>query len=236
MATPKKPIRRFTPPEPADAPALTPLTHTAEPPIPVLAIPPKEEWLVNGKRIPDHLAHLINFDMTDQGIAHSKATRKTPEPVVEMLSDAWDKTLARKGDAEPWDSFDPLTEAVDRVREPGFTYRALSTRVCDKRSTRGWEKVLDKDGRDVKVGNLFIAKMPIERAEKRNAHYRAISEDAVREAAEQYAVGQEKIVRDAGVGGLAPLRVGDTVSDRENPSLSTSIGIDTRRGTTGQAA
>jgi len=93
--------------------------------------------------------------------------------------------------------------------------------------------VLDKNGKQAKVGNLFLGRMPVERKEKRNAHYRQLSEDALRDAEEQYAMDQEKLVKDAGVGGLAPLRVGEHVRDRENPDLATSIGIKTTRGELG---
>lgn len=221
MATPKK-TRRFTPPPAPPSDVLPSQDVAAE--SQVLG------WTVNGQPIPEHVAHLITYEMTDQGIAESRATRTTPEPMVQVLSDAWDKTVARKGDAEPWDSFDPLTEAVDKVREPGFSYRALSPRMCEKRGTRGWEPVLDKDNRQVKVGNLFLARMPLERAERRDAHYRGLSDEALRDAAAQYAIDQEKIVRDANVSGLAPLRVGDTVINREDPNHAASIGVETHRG------
>jgi hypothetical protein len=208
----KKPSRRFTPPQPQDSPAVTDATVATEP-----------QLTVNGKAIPEEFAHLINYAMTDQGQAEARALdaeRGMKPSGVKVTGDAWDKSLDRRANAEPWDSFDAMREAVERVQEPGFSYRFLSPRVCDKRGTRAWEKVLDQNGREVKVGNLFLGRMPVERKEQRNKHYRDIGEEALRDAAQHYEETQAKLVRDANVGGLAPLRVGDRVQDYETPDLN----------------
>ncbi len=221
MATKKPPVRKFTPPAPAEA------AGGAEEP---------RVLHVNGKPVPEEFSHLIAYSMTDEGQAEARlrdeATGNVPSG-ARVTGDAWDKGLDRRANAEPWDSFDPLNDAVKSVQEPGFSYRALSLRVCDKRGLRGWEPVLDKDNRQVKVGSLFLSRMPVELKEKRNAHYREIGEEALRTAEEQYAVDQEKLVRDANVRGLAPLRVGEHVRDREDPDLAASIGVHSQRGALG---
>lgn len=221
----KRPNRKFTPPAPEDVPAAV-----------TAAAPAADEprvLHVNGKPVPPEWEHAIVYAMTDEGQAEARgrdrARGMTPSG-VKVTADTFDKQLQRKANAEVWDSFDPLKEAVDQVREPGFSYRALSPRVVDKRGMRGWEKVLDKDGRDVKVANLFVARMPEERKEQRNAHYREIGEEALRDAAEQYEEGQAKLVKDAKVGGLAPLRVGDRVRDSEDPDFGFQVGVSTHRG------
>ena len=186
---------------------------------------------VNGKPIPPEFAHVISYRMTDQGIAEAAANRTHEPSGVEVTGDAWDKALQRRAEAETWDSFDPLVDAVAQVREPGFAYRAISPRVADKRGLRGWEKVLGKDGREQKVGNLFIGRMPIELQKRRNAHYARLGNEQLADSAQQYQLDQEKLVKDANVSGLAPLRVGDHVHDRTNPDFSATIGVETQRGT-----
>ena len=215
--------RRFTPPAPQSDPAFAAVD--AE----IAANTPKV-LTVNGKPIPEEFAHAISYAVTDQGIAEAKANRTHEPSGVEVTGDAWDKGLERRA-AEPWDSFDVLADAVATVREPGFAYRAISPRVADKRGMRGWEKVLDKDGKERKVGNLFIARMPVEMQQRRNRHYAQLGNEQLADAAQQYSLDQEKLVKDAGVSGLAPLRAGDHVQDRTNPELSATIGIETQRGT-----
>lgn len=209
--------RRFTPPEPSSdtAPAARILT-------------------VNGKPLPEGFEHVIPFSATDQGIAERAA--KGPVACVQIVADAWDKTLAHRAQAEPWDSYDPLTEAVDQVREPGFSYRLLSDRVIKRRSLRGW-KPCAVNGDRVKVGDLFVAKMPTHLKERRDAYYRAIGDEQLANAADNYRLDQEKTVRDGGVVGEAmPLPIGSQVKDSADPSLAASIGVETRRGTAGAEA
>src|SRR5437588_12426135 len=94
---------------------------------------------VNGKPIPAEFAHAITYSMTDQGQAEARAIDATrPKPSgARVTGDAWDKTLARKADSEVWDSFDPLRDAVDQVREPGMAYRFLSDLNHKRRGRRG---------------------------------------------------------------------------------------------------
>jgi hypothetical protein len=194
---------------------------------------------VNGKPIPAEFAHLIHYAMTDQGQAEARALDArdgTKSSGVKVTSDAWDKTLERKADAQVWDSFDPLKEAVDSVREPGKVYRFLSDRVTKRRGTRGWEAV-SKDGAEVKVAGMTLCKMPEAAAEKRNAHYREIGDEMLRETAERYEEDQAKLIRAAKVKGLAPLRAGETLADNHaHPGMVTPVGFQTQRGWDGEQA
>ena len=225
--------KKFTPP-PGGVAGVVDAADVATPEV-------QEEVLtVNGKPVPAEWAHLINYAMTDQGQAEARArdlATGNKLSGVTVTGDAWDKGLDRMADSEPWDSFNPLSEAVGAVARPGFEYRALSPRVCDKRSLRGWEPVKKENGDLLKVGNLFIGEMPLRKKQRRNDHYRGLSEEAVAQAAANYAADQEKLVRDANVTGLAPLRAGDHVRDSANPDRAIgSVGVSSRRGYEGAEA
>lgn len=185
---------------------------------------------VNGKPIPSEFAHAIPYAQTDQGIAEAKA-KPGLRAVTSVVADAWDKALDRKAEAQPWDSYDPFTEAVDSVREPGMTYRMLSDRAHKRRGRRGWETVTDKDGKPVQVSGMTLGKMPTEAAERRNSHYREIGNEQLRTAAEAYELEQAKVIRNANIKGFAPLRTGETVTDsHDHPGMVTEVGIQSHRG------
>jgi hypothetical protein len=184
---------------------------------------------VNGKPIPPEFAHVIPFAHTDQGIAESQADGR-PRAVTSVVRDEFSKKIDAYG-AQPWDSGDPLTGVVDAVREPGFSYKALSPRVIEKRGMRGFEIVPG-----ARFGNMPIGRMPIKVARERNEHYRREGQDALDQAVEQYAVDQEKLIRDGKVTGLAPLRPGDVLQDARNPERAASIGHTSSRGTGADAA
>lgn len=191
-----------------------------------------EVLTVNGKPIPEAFAHLIHYDVTDQGIAAKQQNGKLKAtPGVSIGRDAWEKTLDRKADAEVWDGFDPLKEAVDAVREPGMSYRFISDRVLNRRGRRGWEPANDQDGKAVKVAGMTLGKMPIERAERRNLHYQAVGNDQLQNAAQQYELDQTKLIRDAKVSGMSPLRAGERVKDNhQHPGMVMEAGVHVARG------
>jgi hypothetical protein len=183
---------------------------------------------VNGNPVDPMFEHAIPYANTDQG--RYEANFGKPEPSgVKVTRDAWDGMLDQRVN-EPWSQHDPLSAEVDRVRKPGTKYRFLSPRVCDKASTRGWQKTLDKDGREVKVGNLFLGEMPVEMAERRNAHYREVGNDDLRKAEENYTLEQERSIRNSGSKGLAPLRRGELLQDHRDPEHGASIGFEQTRG------
>lgn len=191
---------------------------------------------VDGVPIPPEFAHAIPYAMTDQGIAEREANGK-PRAMVSVVKDEWDQKLDRKAEAQPWDSFDPLSEAVDGVREPGMAYRFISDRVVNRRGRRGWEIAEDKKGQKIVVAGQTLGKMPIERAAKRNKHYQDAGNDALANAAEQYQLDQAKVIRDAKVRGMAPLRAGERVTDNHShPGMSIETGIHATRGEGADAA
>lgn len=195
---------------------------------------------VNGKPIPVEFAHLINFAMTDQGQAEARANdvkNGMKSSGARVTGDAWDKTLQRKTEAQVWDGFDPLKEAVDAVREPGMEYRFLSDRVTKRRGRRGWEAASDADGKPVVVAGMTLGKMSTEAAQKRNSHYQEVGNEMLRDAAERYEEGQTKLIREAKVKGLAPLRAGDTLTDSHaHPGMVTPVGFTSSRGLDGDQA
>lgn len=218
----RKPYEPKPEPEvaPADAAAIAEAESIGAPPV----------LTVGGKPIPSDVAHLIPFANTDQGIAERQA-RPGPTAMVEVVSDQWDKKLQRKEEAQPWDSFDPLTEAVDTVREPGMRYRFLSDRAHKRRGRRGWETVVGQDGKPVTVAGMTLAKMPEQAAERRNKHYRDLGNEQLKTAAEAYELEQTKTIRDARVKGFAPLRAGEVVVDNHaHPGMETEVGIQAQRG------
>ena len=190
------------------------------------------ELTINGKPIPPEFAHAVVYSMTDQGKAEAQATDALTRPSgAQVLSGPWEKSLQRKADAEVWDGFDPLREAVDAVRQPGMDYRFISDRVLNRRGRRGWEPVTGKDGKPVKVAGMSLGTMPVESAERRNAHYQRVGNDQLETAAQEYELQQSKAIREAKVRGMAPLRVGEEVVDNHaHPGMVTPVGVQTVRG------
>jgi hypothetical protein len=189
------------------------------------------KYTVNGEPIPLHLEHLIPYEKTDQGMAELRERDKDkPKAFVEVLRDEHHKKLDAY-EAQPWDGGDPLTTVVDKIREPGFDYKALSPRLIEKRGMRGFQIVPG-----AKFGNMPIGRMPTEVKERRNEHYRREAADALADASETYASNQEKLIRDGNVSGLAPLRAGEIVQDRAHPGRAASIGHTSSHGPGAEAA
>jgi hypothetical protein len=116
-------------------------------------------------------------------------------------------------------------------------YRFLSDRVSKRRGRRGWDAALDKDGKAVVVAGMTLGKMPTEAAEKRNAHYQEVGNEQLRDAAERYEEGQAKLIREAKVKGLAPLRAGEMLTDSHaHPGMVTPVGFTSSRGLNGDQA
>jgi hypothetical protein len=183
---------------------------------------------VNGKPIPEEFATAIPYAMTDQGLWHKNHGK--PKRMVEVGDGPWEKKLQQRRDM-PWAGHDPFKEAVNEHREPGFSYRLLSTNVCDKRGKRGWEPVKDDKGNLVKVNSMFLGRMPVELAQERNEHYRRQGNEALIEAQERLVADQEKAIRDAGgQGAVSPLRRGDQLTDTREPERGAQIGFEQVRG------
>lgn len=209
-------------------------TRPAPPPV------PEEEVLtVNGKPIPDDFAHLIPYEATDQGIAERNARpNRRDGKRVEVTAGPWEKGLAKMEDQAFGDS-DRFKEAVSRLEadpsQAGFTFRMLSDRICSRRGMRGWEPVIE-NGEPVKVGAMFVGRMPKRLARERNAKYQAEGNDALREVAANYEQEQERVIRDGKAVGLEVLRPGEILEDQRDPDRQALTGLHAVRGSEGQPA
>jgi hypothetical protein len=186
---------------------------------------------------------------TDEGIERRNAEleeqgRLADGPTVKIVRDEFDMALAARNDAadgklEPWSAPDPLKEANARVPNPKMKRRLLSPRTVARRGMRGWEPVKDSRGDLVKVGDMFLGEMPIEKARQRNAHYQEIGNAQVRDAQASHQTAVERVQKDAAKLGLGvvPLRDNEVVSDAQiagltgkKASQATAIGYEVRRG------
>ena len=196
----------------------------------------KAKATVSGKPIPAHLKHAVPHRLTDQGIEEFNQAEKRSTTRV-CVTDRLDRDIqareaAAKGLIEPWSAPDPLQEAIDRVadKRPDMAYRGLSDLVCQRRGTRGWEPALDKDGREIKVGNLRLARMQKKAAKKRTDHYRELGNEALREAQASLQEQQEKIIHEGKAVGLSALHTRDVVTDSRDRTRTASVGLSLNRG------
>jgi hypothetical protein len=169
--------------------------------------------------------------------ARSEETRAKREaegyPRVEFVRDATDKQIFDKRNAldfDPWAELSPLEAAVESVKEPGMSYKLLSNRACSiLGGTRGYEPVKDENGDLVKVGDMFLGKIPERIAQKRQQRYQEESAAIVRSMQENYADKVERLKHDAKELGLTVLESGDSVSDRRT-GRTYETGIVVERG------
>jgi hypothetical protein len=126
--------------------------------------------------LPLEMQGRILYQQTDEGIAEANAPKQ--ERCARVTQDEFSKALLHRKDAvkdlgmELADAPNPMKEAMDEHIVAGMTGRFLSPKVVDRRGMRGWEKVLDKDGKEIKVRDQFLTQMPAERATARNTAVR----------------------------------------------------------------
>jgi hypothetical protein len=197
---------------------------------------PVERRTVRGKPIPTHLEHAIPHRLTDEGIRERNATGKKSSVRV-SVRDRFERQIeareaAAKDLIEPWSAPDPLQEAVDRVadKRPDMTYRALSDNVVKRRGMRGFEVCKDKDGREIKVASMTLARMPKKLAKRRNDHYRELGNAALREAEATLEEQHEKVIRDGKAVGLSTLHRTDVLRDVTNREHVVPVGLRASRG------
>jgi hypothetical protein len=170
---------------------------------------------VKGEPIPPHLAHLIAYELTDQGIAAESAKRKAhgvATPGLSVAADDWDKRVKQFEDdahtgSEPWEQPDPVQAAISRSADPkGKAFHLLSGATVEKEGMRGYQPERDRNGELIKVGNMVLASMDERRAAKREAYFRAQALEA-----EQGPAGSlQEMSRD----GVIALSAKETVSGR----------------------
>lgn len=199
--------------------------------------PPESEWTLNGNPIPDHLKGLIPFRLTDQGTEQFNAGKEPAR--VQIVQDEFSKKLQQHEDTNPavmpWQYTDPVEASKSRVPNvDGKRFGLLSSRVCEKDGLRGWQPERDKDGHEIKVGNMMLASMPEGMAAQRDRYYEGLSADAVTNAADDYSAKQEKMLRDTkGSDGLSPLSPGTSARRDARTRDVAEIGLQVAQGNSG---
>lgn len=142
------------------------------------------------RNLPLEVQGRILYQQTDEGI--EEANRDKVPGAARVTKDEFSKSCQHRKDAiveqgmQPWEAPDPLREVAQRYVRPGFRPRFLAPAAIDQRGMRGFEPVLDENGRQVKVRNLILAQMPEETARQRNEFYRNKANAAVKEIERQY--------------------------------------------------
>lgn len=174
------------------------------------------ELTVKGKPIPEHLKHLITYEMTDQGIAEESVKRRergVATPGVSVSGDAWDKRVEQfardeRTGSEPWEQADPIQAAISRVPDStGKAFHLFGGQTFDRDGDRGFVPERDAKGNLIKVGNMVLASMDADRAKRREEHYKRISAEA------SQSHGEAELNRHASQG-ITPLKAGETVEGR----------------------
>ena len=189
---------------------------------------------VNGKPIPAGFEFAIPYENTDQGIAEANAKKAASGLLASARVEVGGEKFEKDNQAwEAWDGPDPIKEAIERVGDrPDRSYRLLSPKKIERAGFRGWNPSEDSKGQRVTLGGMILAEMPKARAEKRNAHYRELGNEALRTVAEANIETLNKTIRDAGERGksFSALRAGDQVQDHDNPDVMAPIGVVSRTG------
>lgn len=176
--------------------------------------------------VPPDKVHLITYDHTDEGIAERNAGRS--EHRVSVVSDNFDRQLQRMAEREPWEGGDVVGELVQQHIEKGFRARFLSPRIIDRSGRRGWE-IVRVNGDPVKLGTLILAKMPEEKAERRNEYFREMASSESDRVREEFIEQGERLSREAGTMGIRFPRPGEMLSDaRTNRRIV--VGLSSHRG------
>lgn len=131
----------------------------------------------------------ILYQQTDEGIAEANAGKEPRR--VEILSDELSKSLEHRRDAVKdgmnlGEAPNQMREAIEKYIKPGMRGRFLSPKVVDRRGMRGWETVLDEQGKEIKVGDCFLGQMSAEAAKTRNKQVREYGNRLLGQVAENY--------------------------------------------------
>ena len=135
--------------------------------------------------VPISSAHLITYDHTDEGIAARNEGKADSAARVRAASGdrspvtgaSREHKLSERRDhmqvgMEPWEAPDPMKELVEKHIGKGMRPRFLSPFKIQKQGKRGFEIVKDEKGDPVTLGELVLAQMPEEQAERRNRVFR----------------------------------------------------------------
>lgn len=152
---------------------------------------------VNGVPIPPEFAHAIPYDHTDQGIAERAAQ---PKAWSSGFSDSFDKLIAERRESlmegtPTWAAPNPMKELADAHIGPGMSPRFLSPSKCDREGTRGFQVVRNEKGDPVKLGNMVLAQIPEELAQKRRQHYQDQGRQAQAKVIDEYQEQSAQLAR-----------------------------------------
>jgi hypothetical protein len=167
---------------------------------------PPTDWsklTLNGLPIPETLWGAVTYEMTDQGAAEKNAKARASNgegwPRIEHGADPDDKGIDRYGDELDdgrGDALDPMAQAMAGHVPAGHRGRFFGPKKTHLegmvRAGIKYETVLDKDGKKIEIGGMFLGTAPTPVVERmlRREHEDArdrigAAEDAVHEQNER---------------------------------------------------
>ena len=93
----------------------------------------------------------------------------------------------------------------------------------------GWVPVLTDGGKQIKIGDMFLAEMPERKALQRKEHYRRKTADDLKSVHENQQENIERLDKEAQKHGLAVIPAGETVTDRATQQ-QVPVGLSITRG------
>ena len=135
----------------------------------------------------------IVYSQTDEAMEERNARPEVREASgIRLGADEVTKGCEKRKDdvidrgMEPWESPNAMEDLIKRHVKPGMSGKFLSPGRVDKNGTRGFEPVKLANGEPVKLRNMVLGQMPVEKVEQRNKFYRDKSAAAAKVIKEQY--------------------------------------------------
>jgi hypothetical protein len=159
------------------------------------------------KAVPDPILQkglrvaIAKFGKESVAAAFRDRILKIPQREVEVEADRSDAMIFAQ----------PLEEAVQRYGRPGMAAKFLSERCIGVLGLRGYVIVKDERGDPVKVGTLIMGEIPMRTAEARRRYYAEESNQAVRDAADQFEDNAARAIRQGGTGDISVLPRGERI-------------------------
>lgn len=148
---------------------------------------------VNGtlvRDLPIEMQRNMRRIWTDEGFAEANQG-KEPRRVETIRDEFTGSCLQRKDDIidrgmEPWEAANPMKELASQYVRPGFKAKFLSPARVDKDGMRGYQPILKPNGDPVKLRNMVLAEMPVERVKARNKFFSDKAAAAVGQVKQQF--------------------------------------------------
>lgn len=127
------------------------------------------------------MGHLLASTYSDEELAERA---KLPKARTSVVADEFDRSVLKQYEdsqfsAEPWMETNPMNAIAKKFVPEGHTGRFLGERKVAVDGLRGWQPVKTTNGDPVKLGNMTLASMPIETAERRNNFFRKMDADKI---------------------------------------------------------